>query len=85
MYSRKVEHVYQLVHRTIEFLTQQKHATAGNKSKDGTGDVNDDTSAGEVSLHYQFIVAQTLHYCCYYRCCSVSLNYLVNDWWVQRR
>lgn len=51
VYSRKVEHVYQLVLRTIEFLTQQKHANAnaakhGNKNMAGDGDddfAGDDT------------------------------------------
>lgn len=31
VYSRKVEHVYQLVLRTIEFLTEQKQGTNGAK------------------------------------------------------
>lgn len=47
VYSRKVEHVYQLVQSTIDFLTQQKqqkNANAGaSKNKNG-----DDDMAGEV-------------------------------------
>lgn len=44
--------MYQLVLRTIEFLTQQKHANAnaakhGNKNMAGDGD---DDFAGDVSL-----------------------------------
>ncbi|CAN0463858.1 unnamed protein product, partial [Ectocarpus sp. 8 AP-2014] len=43
VYSRKVEHVYQLVQRTIDFLTQQKQQNNSNaaKSKSGDGDVGD--------------------------------------------
>lgn len=55
MYSRKVEHVYQLVLRTIEFLTQQKHANADatkNSDKNGAED-GDDTAAGEVRNPYR--------------------------------
>lgn len=48
VYSRKVEHVYQLVQSTIDFLTQQKqqkNANAnGSKSKNG----DDDTAGDEV-------------------------------------
>lgn len=50
MYSRKVEHVYQLVQRTIDFLTQQKQQNINNaaKSKSGDGDVGDDSIMGDV-------------------------------------
>ncbi|CAM9100993.1 unnamed protein product [Ectocarpus sp. 6 AP-2014] len=48
VYSRKVEHVYQLVQRTIDFLTQQKQQNNNNaaKSKSGDGDVGDDSMMG---------------------------------------
>lgn len=38
MYSRKVEHVYQLVLRTIDFLTQQKQQKNANSNKNKNGD-----------------------------------------------
>ncbi len=49
MYSRKVEHVYQLVQRTIDFLTQQKQQkanAAANTSKGKNGEDDDDMTAG---------------------------------------
>ncbi|CAB1110484.1 unnamed protein product [Ectocarpus sp. CCAP 1310/34] len=48
VYSRKVEHVYQLVQRTIDFLTQQNQQNNSNaaKSKGGDGDVGDDSIVG---------------------------------------
>lgn len=52
VYSRKVEHVYQLVLRTIEFLTeqrQQKQANASTANKNGDAD---DIVGGEVRLWY---------------------------------
>lgn len=36
VYSRKVEHVYQLVLRTIEFLTEQKQGNNGAKQSQNT-------------------------------------------------
>lgn len=50
VYSRKVEHVHQLVLRTIDFLMQQKHQNGGGGgggggSKGSTGD--DDMKEGE--------------------------------------
>ncbi|CAM9162341.1 unnamed protein product [Pylaiella littoralis] len=44
VYSRKVEHVYQLVLQTIDFLTQQKQQKDANASKGNSGD---DDIAGE--------------------------------------
>ena len=55
VYSRKVEHVYQLVLRTIEFLTQQRTHQSANahNAKDG----EDDDAGGEVGclgrVHYR--------------------------------
>lgn len=51
MYSRKVEHVYQLVLRTIDFLTQQKQQknANGNKNKNADDD-DDDITDREVGL-----------------------------------
>eukprot|EP00903_Cladosiphon_okamuranus_P019919 g18306.t1 len=48
VYSRKVEHVYQLVQSTIDFLTQQKQQKSANAntSKSKNGD-DDDDMAGE--------------------------------------
>lgn len=63
MYSRKVEHVYQLVLRTIEFLTQQKQQKSANGSKVNSGDA--DISGGEVGhtilLREAPTTAQYLH------------------------
>ena len=46
VYSRKVEHVYQLVLRTIDFLTQQKSRESANAHNAESGDDND--AGGEV-------------------------------------
>lgn len=46
VYSRKVEHVYQLVLRTIEFLTQQRTHQSANAHNAKDGD--DDDAGGEV-------------------------------------
>lgn len=46
VYSRKVEHVYQLVLRTIEFLTQQRTHQSANSGNAKSGDDND--AGGEV-------------------------------------
>lgn len=55
MYSRKVEHVYQLVQSTIDFLTQQKQQKNANASRSKNGD--DDMAEGEVGHFYS-------HKCC---------------------
>lgn len=50
MYSRKVEHVYQLVLRTIDFLTQQKDKQDAKARSGNSGDDNDISTGGEVGM-----------------------------------
>ena len=59
VYSRKVEHVYQLVQSTIDFLTQQKQQKNANanasKSKNGDDDMAGDEvgrSSEPFTLHF---------------------------------
>ena len=54
VYSRKVEHVHQLVLRTIDFLTQQKQQQQ-NRGGGGDGSKGDDVSGeGDVSEQEYF-------------------------------
>jgi len=59
VYSRKVEHVYQLVQRTIDFLTQQKQQKANhnhaNASKGKNGDDDDIAAGGEVGRYVRLM------------------------------
>eukprot|EP00752_Nemacystus_decipiens_P010040 g8953.t1 len=54
VYSRKVEHVYQLVQSTIDFLTQQKQQKSANahasKSEDGHDDMGGEEEAAFLPL-----------------------------------
>lgn len=58
VYSRKVEHVYQLVLRTIDFLTQQKQQKDANAKKSKNGD---DDIAGEEVGHEIGTLAMSRH------------------------
>ncbi|CAN0212664.1 unnamed protein product, partial [Laminaria digitata] len=49
VYSRKVEHVYQLVLRTIDFLTQQRTRQSANAGNAKSGD---DDDAGEEDMMF---------------------------------
>ena len=48
VYSRKVEHVYQLVQSTIDFLTQQKQQKNANANASKSKNGDDDTGGEEV-------------------------------------
>lgn len=57
VYSRKVEHVYQLVLRTIEFLTEQRQQKQAGASKGPKNGDSDDTG-GEVRLAVAHVKSQ---------------------------
>eukprot|EP00904_Undaria_pinnatifida_P006593 jgi/Undpi1/3063/HiC_scaffold_15.g06439.m1 len=52
VYSRKVEHVYQLVLRTIDFLTQQKDKQDAKARSGNSGDDNDISTGGEDMMFF---------------------------------